>query len=282
MKFFGNYLVEKGIIDTKDLVCALSAQSDEILPLAKIAVDNNLLSIDDAIACLERQAFMGEPYIVSLASLGLLTKDLLEERKKEQKKSRRPLGHILSEVAADCDVDQIVEAVNLFVAKKDHKDAENELPLTHRERFTFQSITGDAQKKYVMIFEDQKKKRLEKKFNELIVDFLSASVEQNKNDLTHILDELTVIMETAVYANAHISKSLSETMVSYIELFIKDLEALSENAFHDSISHLLRGLDVLWEIRTFIDKSGSEKEFWDNPISRENFANAFNGLKREA
>lgn len=272
MNFFGNYLVDKGLVTTDELVRSLSKQASDLIPLPQIVFDEQLLSNDDLLKSLERQAVTGESWIEAMDGLGLWNENLKEKLRDLQKSRRRPLGHILVENSEKCDLESIKGALEAF-----NKEVYSQSGV--KCDFSFQAISGDAQRRYVEVFEDRKKDALEKRFNEFSSDFSSSPMEENKKDLVQISDDLSVVLETAVYAKAEISQSLASLMIQGLDRILKYIETILETDFNVWIAPLLRGLDVLWEVRTFIDKSGSEKEFWDNPVSRNNFEEAYSGLQ---
>jgi hypothetical protein len=62
---------------------------------------------------------------------------------------------------------------------------------------------------------------------------------------------------------------------------INQHELLWDGKSAASMRHdLLSTLDVLWELQRFIEISGSEREFWQNAQSRQNYLKAFQALER--
>ena len=277
MSYFGNYLLEKGLVNEASLVEALSIQNSELTPLPVILREQDLLNTDELISILERQTLTGEPFVVSMKELGFWDDAIVESLKKAQLLGKRPIGHILSEVAPSCDHDLITKSLKEFSPK--NQDSDSCDPLAQDEKFVFQAISGEALTRYAEIFTDMKKSQLEKVFNAFGSDFVSASFDQNRKDLQSIFDEVSVILECALYAKAMISEKLATQMMKSVEYLQGEIEKVSEDDFHLWLNGMLRGLDVLWEIRTFVDKSGNEKEFWQNPVSKSNFNNAYSGLR---
>ena len=144
----------------------------------------------------------------------------------------------------------------------------------------FVEISDTERNRFSSLLSDSKKSLLERRLNEICSDFGTLSLADINKDLSQTLDEFTVIKEEAASMGLRLCEQLSSAIVDKIDPVTGELEQIDENLFYDALNRMLRGVDVLWEVRTFIDKSGSERVFWSNPISRDNFDNVLSGLNQ--
>ncbi|WP_133478638.1 chemotaxis protein CheX [Cognatilysobacter segetis] len=96
-KFFGQFLLEKGVIDASQLLRALEIQRMSNPALGELACDKGMLSADQAQAINERQRREDRRFGDIAQSMGLLTSDEVGQLLDEQKSRRKLFGEILIE-----------------------------------------------------------------------------------------------------------------------------------------------------------------------------------------
>lgn len=269
MSFFGDSLLEKGLITEQDLVQALVAQSNSLPSPLQIVHEENLLSSEEILNVISsRQA--GESFLTACENLEIDTGSMKQVILERQKTERPPLGQIL--------VDQF--GVDLQVISGELQASEPEVntsnsssnPATEIENpasqdcnFSFPSVSGETKKQYLEFFSSQIKSSLEKEFHNVSKDNLSM-IEETVQQLT----------AAASFARMEVSFTVCDKFIALIEKMIdKGIESFDI----DEVKAIcLSTLDVLWELHRFIDISGTEAEFWSNEVSRKNFDAAISNL----
>ncbi len=94
-KFFGQYLLEKGRINSQQLVDALEFQKQVKVPIGVLALEAGLLSAEQVKLVLARQANNDKPFGELAVSLGLLTQAQIEGLLQNQASHRVHLGEAL-------------------------------------------------------------------------------------------------------------------------------------------------------------------------------------------
>ena len=94
-KFFGQFLLEKGVINAAQLLRALEIQRTSNPALGEIACEKGLLSADQAQVINERQRSEDKRFGDIAQSMGLLTGDEVGQLLDEQKSRRKLFGEIL-------------------------------------------------------------------------------------------------------------------------------------------------------------------------------------------
>ncbi|MGY3264501.1 chemotaxis protein CheX [Lysobacter sp. HA35] len=96
-KFFGQFLLEKGVIDAAQLLRALEVQRVSNPALGELACQRGMLTADQAMAINERQRREDKRFGDLAQSMGLLTGDEVGVLLDEQKSRRKLFGEILVE-----------------------------------------------------------------------------------------------------------------------------------------------------------------------------------------
>ncbi|GAB2515610.1 chemotaxis protein CheX [Lysobacter humi (ex Lee et al. 2017)] len=96
-KFFGQFLLEKGVIDAAQLLRALDVQRESNPALGELACARGMLTADQAQAINERQRREDKRFGDIAQSMGLLTGDEVGQLLDEQKSRRKLFGEILVE-----------------------------------------------------------------------------------------------------------------------------------------------------------------------------------------
>jgi hypothetical protein len=96
-KFFGQFLLEKGVIDAAQLLRALEIQRTSNPALGELACARGMLTADQAQVINERQRSEDKRFGDIAQSMGLLTADEVGQLLDEQKSRRKLFGEILIE-----------------------------------------------------------------------------------------------------------------------------------------------------------------------------------------
>ena len=95
VKFFGQFLIERGEIDAGQLREALERMQERNLPLGDLAIAAGLLSPEDAAMLGEAQREVDRPFGELAVAQGLLSPELLDRLLRHQRETRLPLGEAL-------------------------------------------------------------------------------------------------------------------------------------------------------------------------------------------
>ena len=117
-KFFGQFLLEKGVIDASQLLRALELQRTSNPALGELACEKGMLSADQAQAINERQRREDRRFGDIAQSMGLLTSDEVALLLDEQKARRRLFGEILVDEGI-VDRARLDEELRLHAADRD-------------------------------------------------------------------------------------------------------------------------------------------------------------------
>jgi hypothetical protein len=95
VKFFGQYLIERGEIDAGQLREALERMQERNLSLGDLAIAAGLLSPEDAARLNAAQREVDRPFGELAVAKGLLSRELLERLIRHQRETRLPIGEAL-------------------------------------------------------------------------------------------------------------------------------------------------------------------------------------------
>ncbi len=123
--FFGEYLIQRGLMTEEDLHKALDIQTSERTPLGQLAVEQSFLNRKDLFRVLNEQRKTKEKskrFGDVAVELGIMTEKQLNELLKIQAENRKLIGAILVSTGVISGA-QLVEALKGF---KDLKEKEKE------------------------------------------------------------------------------------------------------------------------------------------------------------
>ena len=115
-KFFGNFLVNRGIITTDQLVHALVEQAKSLPPTLQIVFEKGLLTQDQWLAVFETQVVDQTDFTSACRKLNLWTSELDKSIKAEVDKVRIPLGQVLLRAKA-IDLKNLTKMLDEFLSR---------------------------------------------------------------------------------------------------------------------------------------------------------------------
>lgn len=271
MTFFGSILLEEKLVTTQQLVEALVTQSEELASPIRICLDQKLVApdrlVDAVLEAAEQHATLPE----ILHRMQLVDSQKAEQITQALKNQRRPIGQIL--------VDQGVELKNLSQLLARFQKSQEQMPDAAGFEFHFPEVHGETKKQYLNFFSSQFKEELERTINQLplLTSYQLSQEGAHSRQLEDMLHQLTA---AAGFARMEVSRHLCERAALLLERM--NLQQLNWDAsIAQTIGRdLISTLDVLWELQRFIEISGSERDFWQNTQSRQNYLKAFQALER--
>lgn len=96
-KFFGQYLLGKGLISKEQLLKTLILQKKYNLMIGQLAIDANMMSIEQVERINDEQKSTDSKFGTLALSMGFLTKEQLDYLLTKQKQQRRYFGEVLVE-----------------------------------------------------------------------------------------------------------------------------------------------------------------------------------------
>ena len=115
-KFFGNFLVERGLITTDQLVQALIEQARALPPVFQIVYERGHLPTDQWLKVFELQVREHIDFAVACQRLGLWTPELASVVQAELQRTRIPLGHLLLKAKA-IDLSNLTKALDEYLSR---------------------------------------------------------------------------------------------------------------------------------------------------------------------
>ncbi len=271
MTFFGNVLLEQKLVTTQQLVEALVKQSEELASPIRICLDQKLVAPDRLVEAVLQAAEQDATLPEVLHRMNLVDSQKAEQITQSLKIQRRPIGQIL--------VEQGVELKSLSHLLASYQKTHEQLPDAESFEFHFPEVHGETKKQYLNFFSPKFKEDLERVINQLpqMTQHQLATEGGSSRQLEDMLHQLTA---AAGFARMEVSRHLCERAALLMERINQNQIAWDGNYAQGLSRDLISTLDVLWELQKFIEISGSEREFWHNAQSRQNFLKAFQALER--
>lgn len=117
MKYFGLYLIEKGLISEETLVKALTQQIQETPSVVKICYEHKLLKPSEILTILSAQQDLQVDFINAAKSLHIWTDKIQDAVDNKLSYERTPIGHILIKMNA-IEMTSLTKALDEFLSKR--------------------------------------------------------------------------------------------------------------------------------------------------------------------
>lgn len=115
-RFFGEYLVQKGVIRPESLVSALIEQMAKLPLVSQIVYENSWLPADKMIQVFHLQQEKGEDFVTACRTLGVWDDKIASRVDEFLKKERIPVGQILVQ-RGDLDIKTLTRSLDDFLAQ---------------------------------------------------------------------------------------------------------------------------------------------------------------------
>lgn len=271
MTFFGNVLLEQKLVTAQQLVEALVKQSEELASPIRICLDQKLVAPERLVEAVLQAAEQHATLPEILHRMELVDSQKAEQITQALKNQRRPIGQIL--------VEEGVELKSLSHLLASFHKTQEQLPDAESFEFHFPEVHGETKKQYLNFFSTKFKEDLEKVIN-LLPQLKPLQLAEEGGSSRQLEDMLHQLTAAAGFARMEVSRHLCERAALLLER-INQSQLPWDSSIAQSIARdLISTLDVLWELQRFIEISGSEREFWQNAQSRQNYLKAFQALER--
>lgn len=124
---------------------------------------------------------------------------------------------------------------------------------------------------YLDVWQNDKKHSLDQNISRISRELHIASEDDITRDLGAIAEEFQFCQRCAEDCGLLLSGQLLETAHGICSLAIAKGIQLNDEELSRFEFCLLRCIDVVWELRTFVANGGDERKYWQNPVSRQNF-----------
>lgn len=153
-----------------------------------------------------------------------------------------------------------------------------ELPRSNIESKGFNLLAIADKSTLLAAFDQKRKEDILKNLHHLQKDHHSLTVIDIAKDLTFVLEAFHDIDIKADRVKAELTSHALKALGKAIEYYLDHPKELTDSTIDELLLALCRGVDILWELRTFIENSGSEKSYWTNEVSRANFEKVIHQL----
>lgn len=307
MKYFGEYLVKKGIISSQDLVEAFLDQIMHLPPLPKLIYDQKLLSTDQIMQVFIAQQDENVDFATACKQLGFWDDDFNTKIEKIYDERRVPFGQFLIQNGA-IDIKLLIKTLDEFLSQAEKSaPRENKLapaPSAKVEKAAAVSppptlvaatppvaatAAGQAAKIETMPTSQNnlnfKVQALEATARE-VSDFFTGGKKDELDNLLTLIKQNVTVKELAgdflqdVLKNIHTLKGVSRFCKAEIMDFVSSqvenaLTAYLKSAFFGmkEVGEQLclvinKALPILLEVRNSIAEHKTEANFWNNVDNR--------------
>lgn len=125
-RFFGEYLVQKGVITPDALVSALIEQTSKLPLVSQLVYEHKLVPAEKLLEVFHVQQVKGEDFAGACRAVGIWTAALAEELEEQLQKLRIPVGQILVE-RGYLDLKTLTRSLDDFLAQAEVNAPEPEI-----------------------------------------------------------------------------------------------------------------------------------------------------------
>lgn len=310
VKFFGEFLVNKGVLPAQSLVGALIEQISTQPPVCKIAFENKVFSPEQFLSIFRHQQDRDSDFISSCSELGLWSDEIDRKIKIELTKLRTPLGEILLR-RNDIDLKTLTHMLDEFLAQVEARkipSESTEVDLVSNPDASFieasSQVTNEVEEMLKSIeseiaAEEEFQEDEFTHFQEGILMELEDIFDERKRKVIKValslIKDKSVTEDKAATKLFHDSLKISHTINGLLKLFgvqsLGKLITFSEKLLechlrrqssqdeHQRMAELLyRAYEEAWKLRVSLISTGSEKEYMKDHSSRSIYQGLINEL----
>jgi len=299
-QLFGEFLVEKGIVNEGALVNALIEQLRGMPSLAEIAHELDVLSPGQVFAALTKQTKSQVDFRSACIDLGFWSDEVQTKIETTIRNRRKPIGQLLVNSGA-VEFKKLTEALDEYLISCEEKPGTATSPVVAPAEFKTESDAPAAAlaaapgtetateesgefpiigvgviSDYADLLNESIKSELVGAVQSWVALATSIGDDENqKQKLLNSLKETFNILHSIKGSARFIRAHLSERIVAEAENVIAPLQAKLEEgttpAFDEIAPALACVIDHVWELRGTIEASGSEQAFWADESSKSGY-----------
>jgi nucleoside diphosphate kinase len=293
-KYFGEFLVEKGVITKDNLVDALVEQVSTTPPLCQIVFENNIIDSQKLFEIFRHQQDYSSDFISSCKTLGCWSQDVQLKINACLDELRKPLGHILvSRGWIDLKklthmLDEFLSQLNIQVPKTESLAVQIKTPEVPAPASVLvaasplddllETIQPGILSELDEIF-DEKKKKMVRVALSLIKDNLESDPNVCKKLFSDIVKILTSLNDQLAMLALEKITELFSAMIGTISKINAGQGTLSKEKLSQSTAELTKAIDLAWTLKQSILAEATERSFFSDQVQRQAFDTQISSLK---
>lgn len=276
MKLFGEYLIERNIVSTEQMVAALIRQTSKLPGMAEMAYNKKLMRPDQLFKIMKFQNENHSGFIEAAKELNIWNDNLSKQFEKISDELRTPLVQILIDMEA-AKLETITHALDDFLG--DVKDSIESGSLTvepiekiediepiQQTDSSPTSVLSSTYSGYCQLFTEDKKKMIENALDQLQNGGISISV------MTTLKDHLHALVTAARNASAKMSENVLNCMEGMMDQILATPASNINEEFITRIGKVnLDAIDFLWQLSVKLQTGQNEDELMLDTDLKKNY-----------
>jgi hypothetical protein len=295
-KYFGEFLVEKGVITKENLVDALIEQIATTPPLCQVIYQKKILPLASVFDAFRFQQDHQVEFMQACKSMGLWTKEVQDKAYESIDEMRKPLGHILVSKGL-IDLKKLTHMLDEFLSqlsstpanqsKHEVKTLEVKAPEVQLSPIVsagdlLADLPASLQPGILMELDetfDEKKRKMIRVALSLVKDNAGTDVGickkliQDVFKIVHGLNEMLSMLAL---------DKLSEFLTA-MEFYLNNIQGRIQERSKESViadtELLTKSIDLAWSLRLSIMANATEREFFKEQETALQFSNLMGSLK---
>lgn len=290
-KYFGEFLVEKGVISQENLVDALIEQIATTPPLCQVIYQKKILPTTKVFEIFRYQQDQQVEFIQACKSLGVWTKEVQDRAFETIDELRKPLGHILVSKGL-IDLKKLTHMLDEFLSQLASAPVSAPVPMQNTTSevkasipaplITLDDLPENIQPGILMELEetfDEKKRKMIRVALSLVKDNAGTDMAICKKlmqDVFKIVHGLNGLL--AMLALDKVSEILT-AMEAYLSSVQGKIQDRPKDQMISDTQILTKAIDLVWNLRVSIMTHATERAFFQENANSQQFSNVMTSLK---
>jgi hypothetical protein len=289
-KYFGEFLVERGIITKDNLVDALVEQVSSTPPLCQIVFENNILDSQKLFEVFRHQQDYSSDFISSCKNLGLWSQEIQTKINSCLDELRKPLGHILVS-RGWIDLKKLTHMLDEFLSQLTIEIPQTlSIPTPTIPEVKASPVTAPFNEDLLETIQpgilseldetfDEKKKKMVRVALSLIKDNVESDPNVCKKLFTDILKILTNLNDQLAMLALEKITELLGAMIEAVANINTNLPNLTKDKILTSTQELTKSMDLAWTMKQSILSEATERHFFYDQNQRQIFEQQISSLR---
>jgi len=290
-KYFGEFLVEKGVISQENLVDALIEQIATTPPLCQVIYQKKILPTTKVFEIFRYQQDQQVEFIQACKSLGVWTKEVQDRAFETIDELRKPLGHILVSKGL-IDLKKLTHMIDDFLSQLASAPVSAPVPMQNTApevkasipapSISLDDLAENIQPGILMELEetfDEKKRKMIRVALSLVKDNAGSDMAICKKlmqDVFKIVHGLNGLL--AMLALDKVSEILT-AMEAYLSSVQGKIQDRTKDQMISDTEILTKAIDLVWNLRVSIMTHATERAFFQENANSQQFSNVMTSLK---
>ena len=260
--YYGDFLVDKGLLSKENLLVCLCNQQENLPCLLRVVLDSKALAPDKIIEVIRWQIEEKKDMLSVLRERMVMEESQIQFLLERQSSYRSPLGQTAIKLGFLTQV-QVEESFSAYLEALKHvepnapKMEQVEQSVEEIPRFEFSLIEDSMVTEYCDLFDEVKKQELE-------ANVMSWVKSPDKETLRVFYRELHTIKGTSRFLKAFATEFIIHNVENLVSEITRSLDQLDESRLSACEDVTLKGLDLAWELRMAIRESAIEEDLWSD------------------